>query len=81
MKKMEERPKIDSRLLRSKIALAGYDRNTLAYKVGVAPQSITNLLNGRHNPSFDIINGLYRALELTPEEGAAIFFSSHLRSE
>lgn len=72
---------INANLLRSKIALHGYNRNEIADKLGISPQSVTNLLKGRHNPSYELINKIYEVLELTPEEGHAIFFEPNLRNK
>ncbi|RST59679.1 XRE family transcriptional regulator [Siminovitchia terrae] len=70
---------INVNLLKSKIALKGFNRNELAYELGISPTSVTNLTKGRHNPSYELMNKLYEVLELTPDEATEIFFSSNLR--
>lgn len=70
---------IDIRLLNSKIALKGYNRNELADKLGISPTSVTNLRKGRHNPSYELMNKLYVVLDLTPNEAYEIFFAGNLR--
>lgn len=68
-------------LLKSKIALKGFNRNELAYELGISPTSVTNLTKGRHNPSYELMNKLYIVLELTPEEASEIFFNFNLRNK
>lgn len=70
---------INQNLLKSKIVLKGYNRNELADELGISPTSVTNLTKGRHNPSYELMNKLYKVLELTPEEGFEIFFANNLR--
>lgn len=70
---------INARLLESKMSLRGYDRKDFAKALGVTPHSVTNLLNGRHSPSHDMMNKIYVELDLTPDEATAIFFNSNLR--
>ncbi len=72
---------INQNLLKSKIALKGYNRNELADELGISPTSVTNLTKGRHNPSYELMNKLYVVLELTPEEGYNIFFARNLRNK
>lgn len=74
-----KRVKLNENLLRAKIAIKGYNRNELADKLKISPQTVTNVIKGHHNPSYDLINRIYYALELTPEEGHAIFFEPNLR--
>ena len=66
-------------LLKSKIVLKGYNRNELADELGISPTSVTNLTNGRHNPSYELMNRLYDVLELSPEDANEVFFSRNLR--
>jgi len=42
--------------------------------IGTTPHTIGNLLNGVYKPSYELMNSIYQELELTPEEGTAIFF-------
>lgn len=70
----------DIALLESKMVLKGFkSRKDFAAAVGTTSHTISNLLNGVHNPSHDLMNSIYGVLELTPEEGTAIFFSNNLR--
>ncbi len=68
-------------LLKSKIALKGYNRNELANELGISPTSVTNLTKGRHNPSYELMNRLYVVLGMSPEEATEIFFGSNLRDK
>lgn len=71
----------DVNLLESKMVLKGFkSRKEFAVAVGASPLTISNLLNGVHNPSYDLMNSIFRVLELTPEEGVSIFFSGNLRN-
>ena len=70
---------INANLLSAKMALKGLNRKELARELGVTPQSITNLMNGKHNPSFELMNKIYDVLDLTPEEATDIFFTNNLR--
>ena len=72
---------INTSLLESKMILRGYkSRKAFADAVGVSQHTISNLLNGVHQPGHNLINSIYEMLELTPEEGTAIFFSGNLRN-
>lgn len=71
---------INVNLLKAKIALKGYNRNELADELDISPTSVTNLTKGRHNPSYELMNRIYRVLELTPDEAVEIFFSNNLRN-
>ena len=74
------KPSINSELLESKMVLAGYKtRKSFANDLKVAELSVSNLLNGVHNPSYELMNKIYILLELTPEEATEIFFANYLR--
>lgn len=78
---MENEKIIDSNLLKSKMALRGYNIQSLADEMGVSRDTISNVLLGNNLPSYPIINGIFYTLSLTPEEGVAIFFNSNLRKK
>lgn len=72
---------INTKLLESKMFLQGYNtRKSFADALGVSEHTIGVILNGKGRPSHELINRIYHTLELTPEEGTAIFFSSNLRN-
>lgn len=72
---------IDTRLLKAKMAYNDYTIGGLADEIGVSRDTISNLLKGNNLPSYHVINGIYYTLDLTPEEGQAIFFNSNLRNK
>lgn len=74
------RANVDTELLESIMILKGFkSRKAFADALGITPLTISNLLNGVHNPSHDLMNAIYKKLELTPEQGTAIFFNPNLR--
>lgn len=72
---------IDIPLLKSKMAYHGYNISGLAEEIGVSRDTISNLLKEDNKPSYQVMNAIYYTLELTPEEGGAIFFNSDLRDK
>lgn len=73
---------INTHLLESKMILKGFKtRKEFAKVIGTTPHTIGNLLNGVYNPSYELMNAIYQELELTPEEGTAIFFANNLRKK
>ena len=80
MKACSIKPQLNSHLLESKMILKGFKtRKSFAAALNISEHSVSNLLNGVFNPSFDIMNRIYATLELTPEEGTEIFFNNYLR--
>ena len=72
---------INSELLESKMVLAGFkSRKSFAAALDVADHSVSNLLNGVYNPSYELLNKIYLVLDLKPEEATEIFFSNYLRN-
>lgn len=71
---------IDAKLLRSKMALQGFNIDSLSNETGLNRDTISNILNGKNYPSYVAINAIYFTLKLTPEEGTQIFFASDLRN-
>lgn len=71
---------IDSELLESKMILKGFKtRKSFAEALCISEHSVSNLLNGIYNPSFELMNKIYLILQLTPNEGTEIFFAKYLR--
>jgi len=70
---------INKNVLNSKIALKGYNRNELADALGISPQSVTNLRNGKHNPSYELMNKMFVVLDLDADDAYEIFFAPNLR--
>lgn len=71
---------INTNVLNSKIALKGYNRVELADRLGISPQSVTNLRKGKHNPSYELMNRIYVVLDLNAEEAFEIFFANTFRN-
>lgn len=71
---------VNGRLLESKMILAGYkSRKEFARDLGKTEHTVGNLLNGVSRPSHELMNAIYHKLNLTPDEGVAIFFADNLR--
>lgn len=66
---------INTSLLRSIIKEGGYNSNTLAEEILVSPDTISNLLTGKHTPSYYVQTSLFCCLNLTGDEFINIFFS------
>nr|WP_242255027.1 helix-turn-helix transcriptional regulator [Staphylococcus lugdunensis] len=61
------------------MALKDFNIKTLSAEIGVNRDTLSNVIHGKNRPSYSVINGIYFALELTPQEGRDIFFSQDLR--
>lgn len=71
---------VNTKLLKAKMVMAGYNsQKDFAKDIGKSEHTIANLLNGASKPSYELINLIYQKLNLTPEEGTAIFFADNLR--
>lgn len=66
--------KIKASLLRSKIALKGFNQKTLSEKIGISPITLSNILAGKNLPSLSIMRSLEKELDLTPQDLKDIFF-------
>ena len=72
---------INAKLLKSKMALKDHNIKTLSEEIGVNRYTLSNIIHGRTKPSYPVINGIYFALDLTPQEGVDIFFNKDLRKK
>ena len=63
------------------MSLKGYDIEKLSQATGIHRDTISNLLRNQTLPSYKVINILYYELDLTPEEGKAIFLLRNLRNK
>lgn len=70
---------INANLLRSKMALHGFNIDTLANETGLNRDTVSNILNGKNSPSYSAMNAIFYTLKLTPEEATQIFFGNDLR--
>ena len=66
---------INRNLLKARIAECGLNNGIVAQLIGVNRGTISNILNGKTKPSYDVINGLIFTLNLTSEDCYKIFFS------
>lgn len=65
--------------IRGIIAEKGLTLKDLSGMTGFTQATLSNFLNG-NNPSYRLMKALGRALELTAEESAAVFFAHDIRS-
>lgn len=63
------------------MALHGMTINDLSNETGLHRDTVSNIINNKTAPSYTAINALYYALNLSPEDGKDIFFSSDLRKK
>ncbi|MED2125985.1 helix-turn-helix transcriptional regulator [Bacillus thuringiensis] len=76
------KPILNTKQLEAKMIIKGFKtRKSFAQAVGVSEHSISNLLNGVYNPSYLLMNKIFEVLDLTADEGMAIFFSNYLRNK
>ena len=62
------------------MVLAGFKTaKSFAEALGISEHSVSNLLNGVYNPSFEVMNKIYSLLELKSDEATEIFFNNYLR--
>ena len=52
----------------------------LAEKTGINRNTLSNILNGKVQPSSDVMENLVFSLEIPPEKAGRIFFSLILRT-
>lgn len=66
---------VNRNLLKARIAECGLNNGLLAEIIGVNRGTISNIINGKTRPSYDVINGIIFTLNLTSEDCFKIFFS------
>lgn len=66
--------KINGDLLRSKIALKGYNQKTLSDKMEISPMTLNYILAGKNLPSLSVMRSIEKELDLTPQDLKDIFF-------
>ena len=70
---------VDGKAIRHKMIDLGINSITeLSEKSGVNRNTVAEVLDGKIRPSTSTMDKLYRALEMTPEEGGRIFFGQKL---
>lgn len=65
---------INGYLLKSKIALKGYNQKTISDKMGISPMTLNYILNGKNLPSLSVMRSLEKELQLSPQDIKDIFF-------
>lgn len=77
--------KINENKLKGLIKSKGHTYESLADEIkrmgySMDQSTISNVANNRHTPSYPTIQILYWVLDMTPEEGAEIFFGEKLHN-
>lgn len=67
--------RINRDLLRSKIALRGYNQKTVSEKIDISPQTLNYILSGKNLPSLTVMRSLEKELQLSPQDIKDIFFA------
>ena len=67
-------PKVNKTVFKQLITVRGLNNKTLAEKIAVSPCTISNIMNGRTNPCYEVLNGCLHQLDLSEEEFIACFF-------
>lgn len=67
--------RINGDLLRSKIALRGYNQKTVSEKIDISPQTLNYILSGKNLPSLTVMRSLEKELQLSPQDIKDIFFA------
>lgn len=71
---------INSTKLRVLMLEKGFENyEDFAKAIGVTRDTVGNVINQKNFPSYKFVSNSYDVLDLTPEEGAEIFFSENLR--
>lgn len=67
--------KVNTKAIKIKMIELGIENYVdMSKRTGLDRATISNVINGKTNPSPETIDALYKVLELTPEEAGRIFF-------
>lgn len=67
--------KVDTKAIKIKMIELGIENYVdMSKRTGLDRATISNVINGKTNPSTETIDALYKVLKLTPEEAGKIFF-------
>ena len=67
--------KVDTKAIKIKMVELGIKNYVdMSKRTGLDRITVSNVINGKSNPSPETIDALYKVLELTPEEAGRIFF-------
>lgn len=74
---------VNGNKLKGLIRSRGYTYRSLAEElkekgINIDQSTISNVANGNNNPTLPTLQILYDGLNMTPEEGAEIFFATKL---
>lgn len=83
LKKEGDRMKVDGNKLKGLIRARGYTYRSLTESLkeqgfNIDQSTVNNVANNNNNPTLPTIQILYHGLNMTPEEGAEIFFRNKL---
>ncbi|MGO4929536.1 helix-turn-helix transcriptional regulator [Fundicoccus sp. Sow4_F4] len=66
---------VNQKKLKASIARCGLTNESLAHKIQVNRGTISNVLTGKTKPSYQVVNGCFHVLHLTPLEVVEIFYA------
>ena len=75
VKERGEEMKVDTKAIKIKMVELGIKNYVdMSKRTGLDRITVSNVINGKSNPSPETIDALYKVLELTPEEAGRVFF-------
>ena len=67
--------KVDTKAIKIKMVELGIKNYVdMSKRTGLDRITVSNVINGKSNPSPETMGAIYKVLELTPEEAGRIFF-------
>ena len=67
--------KVDTKAIKIKMVELGIKNYVdMSKRTGLDRITVSNVINGKSNPSPETMSAIYKVLELTPEEAGRIFF-------
>lgn len=67
-------PQVNRTAFKQLITVKGLTNKSLAEKISVSPCTISNIMNGKTRPCYEVLDGCFHTLELTEEEFITCFF-------
>lgn len=77
----EDMATVNGNMLKAKIVEKGYTVAGFAKTIGVSKDTLYNVVNNNNRPSYNVMNSIFYALKLKPEEAVNIFFSDNLHNK
>lgn len=71
---------IDRKKLKGILKARGWTLKQLAEAISVSQCTVSNVVNGKTRPSYEVMNGMLYALDMTPKEFTDCFFKKNLTS-